>query len=334
MKMWKPFGVTVQGTKNNEIGVACQDVLAVYSKNGISVIAMSTGGNKTHSEEAANIVAPAICKYVANNFVRLYSSEDDLLSKKSILDDLENRLSKKAKKYSCDIEELAASICFVGVKEDKHCIIGQIGNGLICDNSNGVYNVVKKDNQVATQSDFVTDANVFATMSLVKKEINDITSFVILSNGAEEGFVRKQRDLTPIMYMGNWINEEDENTVIESIVNNIETRAQQETAEDCGIIYLAKVEQKTIYDKLDYEQKTSIFEKHYSHLYNVEAAIEDASFIIKLLKTTDANVQYISKRSKVSLASCKKITSILHKANYLFLVDDVYSVVRVEDVNE
>ncbi len=335
MKMWKPYGVTLQNNKNLEVGLECQDSLAASVKNGVSVVVLSTGAKETHSAFASELVSQAVCKFVSNNFTKLYLEEDTLVACKSIIDDVEHRLLKKCKKFNCTIDDFATSLCFVAVKEDKQCLIGQVGSGLICSNKNLDWDVVRKVNQMATSNDVVTNTDIYAKMSLVKEEITDATSFAILSKGSEEGFVKKaEGDLTPIMYMNNWISTETEDEVINSIVDSIESKAQFETEEDCGIIFLSKVEQLSRYELLEYEDKEEIFSKHYSHIYNSEAAIEDASNIIKLLKTTEANAQYISKKTKISIASCKKVTSILQKAGFLYLVDDIFSVVKVDDVNE
>lgn len=331
MKMWRPTGLTIQGKNSEENNIECQDVVASYVKNGLSVIALADGARlKEYSLEGASIVAPAVCKFVANNFTKLYTEQDVYEAKKIILEDLVNRLSKRAKKYKVDIQEFASTLLFVAIKEDKQCIIGHIGDGIVCSNSNGEWNIISKEEQknALNETDLVTGLNVYARMKIYREELNEATSFVLLSDGSEAAI-----DLNRISELSNTITNNNQNDSVTAIQNVIINEMKQKTDGDFGIIYLNKVSQVGIYDNLEYEEKESILEKHYTHLYNVEAAIEDASFIMKVLKTTNANVQYISKKSKVSLATCKKITTILNKANYLALDSDVFSLIKEEDIN-
>lgn len=334
MKMWKPIGVTVQGKLNEERNIECQDVVASYVKNGISVIALADGASlKEYSLEGANIVAPAVCKFVANNFAKLFTEEDIYEAKKIILEDLINRLTKRAKKFKSDIHEFASTLLFVAIKEGKQCIIGHIGDGIICREENNEWTIVSKEEQKNSlnETDLVTGLNVYARMKMFRHDINELTSFVLLSNGCTEAIANE--NLNNVTSLSNLIKENSQ-TAYDTVKETLENKVKESTDNDCGIIYLTKLTNSGIYENLEYEEKQEIFEKHYTHLYNTEAAIEDASYIIKVLKTTNGNVQYISKRSKVALATCKKITTILNKANYLHLNDDVLSLVKKEDIND
>ncbi len=335
MKMWKPLGVSVQGTINKENNIECQDIIASYVKNGISVIALADGASvKEYSLEGANIVAPAVCKFVATNFVKLFTGEDAYEVKRIILEDLINRIAKRAKKLKTDIHEFASTLIFIAIKEDKQCIIGHIGDGIVCREDENGWSIISKEESknILNETDLVTGLNVYARMKLIREDINSSSSFAILSNGCEDAIAND--GLANVESFANFVKENKAEEAVEVITNTIVHIQEEKSTGDCGVVFLNKVKQVGIYEDLEYEEKQEIFEKHYTHLYNVEAAIEDASFIIKVLKTTNANVQYISKRSKVSLATCKKITSILNKANYLSLNDDVYSLVKTEDINE
>ncbi|MFI3252613.1 MAG: PP2C family serine/threonine-protein phosphatase [bacterium] len=329
MRIWKPTGVTIQSAQHIREELPCEDVISSYVKNGISVIALADGaGGKQYALDGASIVAPAVCKFIANNFTKLYTDES-LNARKTILDDLMTRIAKRAKKYKCDIDDLASTLLFVAIKEDKQCIYGHIGSGSICvEDANG-WSVLSNGSKA---NELATSANVFAIMKLEKLEIDTITSFVLMSDGCDHAFISNNTiNSADVASMSEIIKTNDNDTSLDAMRNTLEAKVVGESHEDCGMIYLTKKQIVGKYESLDYEEKQTIFEKHYSHLYNVEAAIEDASFIIKVLKTTNANVQYLSKKSKVKLSNCKKIAEILTKANYLEVNEEVFSLIKIED---
>ncbi len=341
MSFWKTAGIAVIGTSHIKKEEVCQDVVASFTKNGMSVIALADGaGSAQHSLEGATIVVNAICKYMANNFVKVFNDEDLMEIKRGILDDILHRLNKRAKRLKCDLRELASTLIFIVVKEDKQCIIGHIGDGCIVSKDKNGWKIVSLENKVSSvnETEFVTSRNVFATMRMYKGEITDgLSSFAIMSDGAENALINKKdpenvKVTNAIKVMSDWMKTTSKVAFDEAIKNAFEKQITKVSHDDCSIAYLTKVKIETNYEDLEYDDKHDIFDKHYTHLYNAEAAIEDASYIIKVLQTTNATPQYVSKKSKVKLSACAKILDILHKANYLTLEDDIYSLISKLDV--
>lgn len=340
MSFWKTAGIAVVGTSHIKREEQCQDVVASFTKNGMSVIALADGaGSAKHSLEGATIVVNAICKYMSNNFIKIFKDEDVLEIKKEILEDILHRLNKRAKRLKCDVKELSSTLIFVVVKEDSQCIIGHIGDGCVVTKDNKGWKITSLENKnsAVNETEFVTSRNVFATMRMYKGQLDGITSFAIMSDGSENALINKKdpeniKVTNAIKVMSDWMKTTSTTAFHEAVKNAFEKQITKVSNDDCSIAYLTKVKIETTYEDLDYDQKHDIFDKHYSHLYNAEAAIEDASYIIKVLQTTNATPQYVSKKSKVKLAACKKILDILYKANYLTLEDDIYSLISKLDL--
>lgn len=340
MSFWKTAGVAVVGTSHIKTEVECQDAVATYIKNGMSVIALADGlGSAKYSLEGSSIVVNAICKYMANNCNKIFKEENKTIIRQELLDDLLHRLNKRAKKLKCELRELASTLMFVVVKEDEQVLIGHIGDGcIVCKDIDG-WNIPSLAYKKLTnnETEFVTSRNALSTMKMFKADlVNNVTTFAIMSNGSENALINKKdpdniKVTNAIKVMSDWMRSTSKVAFDEAITNAFEKQITKVSQDDCSIAYLTKVKIETLYDELDYDQKHDIFDKYYSHLYNSESAIEDASNIIKVLKTTNATPQYVSKKSKVTLASSKKVLDILHKSNFVTLEDDVYSLISKLD---
>lgn len=339
MNFWKTAGLAVTGTSHLTQEKSGQDAVATFVRNGISVIALADGANNAiYSLEGAQIVTSAICKYIAKNFVSLFNNEDELSAKKEMVDDCLHRLNKRAKKYKCDVSELASTLIFVAIREDKQVMIGHIGDGSIVTNDKTGWKIFSNDSKnIANETQFVTTENVFGVMRLSREELRtDSSSFAIMSNGCENTLINKKdpsdfKVAKGVAVMNNWLKTNSTSQLDAELKNTLETQITQLTEDDCSVCFVTKVSMTGTYESLDYEQKQEVFEKYFSHLYNVEGAIEDASFIIKVLKVTDATASYISLKSKIKLAGASKILDILCKAKFLKLEGDVYSLITVED---
>ncbi len=334
MKFLKPITATIQGTTHLESNIDNQDVVASYVKNGISVVVIADGaGTMQHPLEGASVVATSVCKYIVANFAKMFSNEEVLDVKKDLVDFLITKLEKKAKKYNCDIEEFASTLAFVCVKENEQCIIGHIGDGCVCGKTDDGWSVIsfEEKNGPVNETQFITTPNVYAAMRMYKGSMEDYEAFCLMSDGCMSAFVQEDLEITSgIDIMNSWVEEYPEEVAVESIVNTLDTQVREITNDDSSICFLSKVDYPCEFDFLTEEVKQQIFEKHYSHIYNVITAVEDASKIIEVLKTTNANAQYISKKSKVKISSCQKLTDILLKSNLIKIEDDLFSLVLCE----
>lgn len=335
MSFWRTMGITVQGKRNEQNEIECQDVTSSFIKNGISVIALSDGaGSKPRSAEGASIVTSAVTKYIVNNFTKIYSNENVLEVKKELVDDLLNRLAKRAKKYNCDIQDFASTLMFVAIKEDKQCIVGHIGDGVICRDDAKIWKIISKEEKkgAVNETNFVTTSNSYASMNMLKSEIVGCTSFALLTDGSETSLIKDDEVQNGIPVMASWVKARTETKAYDSIQAAIVKNIKPLTNDDCGLAYLTRIKKKPLYNMLSEDEVHNLFDKHYTHLYNTQAAIKDAKLIIDLLTTTNANIQYISKKTKVKIAPCTKIINILVKADFINEEEDLYSAVTERSV--
>ncbi len=343
MSFWKTAGIAAQGTSHIKKNMPCQDAVAAYVKNGVSVIALADGaGSASHSDQGANLVATQICKYLVSNFNKIYKTEEVSDITTEIVEYLNKKLVTLSKKLNCELKDLSSTLQFVVIKEDKQCIIGHIGDGCIVGSDDQEeWRIISSEakTSAANETEFVTSATSKNTMRMFKGEIDETsTAFVLMSDGSERGLIDYNDPTNPTVANGigvmcKWMRSISYSDFMSALESTLVNQLTTVTSDDCSLGFITKMEIEGLFEKLSNEEQLEILDKHYSHMYNAEAALKDCLEIINVLKTTDATVTYISKNSKVKASACTKILNILHKAGYLYLDDEIYSLVT-EGIND
>ena len=150
---------------------------------------------------------------------------------------------------------------FVSIKNDKF-ILAHIGDGVIGYLKNGELKIASQpeNGEFINTTIFTTSKDAINSMRLIKGHINDIKSFILMSDGTEESFYdRRERKLAEVLK--NIIEK-----MITEPVKEIQLKLEesfknviiQKTTDDCSIVILVN-EEMTVEDlKIKTKRKLKI----------------------------------------------------------------------------
>lgn len=182
---WKLIQCAMEGRRHTAMHIPCQDKVKTVSADNLWVGALSDGaGSASHSHYGAQCVVDTICSLLSTAFDTLYAMQDAVQAKEYILETLRLALSDAAQSLRVPIRELAATLLFVAIK-DERILIGHIGDGVICYEKNDVLKVASRptNGEFANTTVFVTSDSAQTSMRLIKGALSSISGFCLMSDG-------------------------------------------------------------------------------------------------------------------------------------------------------
>jgi len=185
--MWKLIQYSRQGRGHLKNDVPCQDMTFVLQSDSVSVIALADGaGSARMSHFGARKVTEEICKLLVTSFSDFINEENPNIVRSILYDCWIQALKSLSELKECDIKELASTVLAVAVSDDEYFIL-HIGDGVI---GYVVDNEVKvasgPDNgEFCNSTIFTTSLNASRSIRLLKGKLNNISGFVLFSDGIE-----------------------------------------------------------------------------------------------------------------------------------------------------
>ncbi|MCM1024580.1 MAG: protein phosphatase 2C domain-containing protein [Prevotella sp.] len=240
--MWNIIQCAVQGRSHIASKTPCQDKTFSYSQNGINVIALADGaGSEKLSHFGAETVTKFICCEMAEQFDEYYTQANAQYAARQLMSGIENTLDQKAKELECAVKELASTLLFAAVKDDRY-ILSHIGDGVIGYYKNGEVNIASQPNngEYANTTVFTTSGNAMASMKMLKGTLGDIKGFVLMSDGSEASLYDKRKKvpaqaLKKVMDMCTYIRLDK---IQEHLQRDFENTIRYKTTDDCSIAIL------------------------------------------------------------------------------------------------
>lgn len=242
--MWKSVCCKVQGRGHIKADIPCQDKTKQLFRNGVSMITLADGaGSAKLSHFGAECVVKNISIYVADNFQQLIQNADGKQVKRDIMEKLMRVLYSKAEELECKLGDLASTLLFVAICEDKYIIV-HIGDGVIgyLDGSELKIASSPDNGEFANVTTFVTSIEALVSMRLFKGDIKEISGFVIMSDGTEQSLYHKPtktlaKSIVKLMHRTCLTNSEVmRSQLCESLTNVI----SKNTQDDCSIAIMAR----------------------------------------------------------------------------------------------
>ena len=237
--MWNVIHCAVQGRGHVKNNIPCQDKTYSIFINGVNVVALSDGaGSAKLSHFGAENTVKNICFELAEEFDNFFYEEDGIIIKNKILSKTLERLTKLSLELNCELKDLASTLLFVAIKEDRF-ILSHIGDGVIGYLKDGEIKIATQpeNGEFINTTVFTTSKNAINTMKIIKGKLGTIKSFILMSDGSENSFYdKKEKKLTSNlkkiiqkMIIGPIINiqEKLEKTFKDIII--------QKTSDDCSI---------------------------------------------------------------------------------------------------
>lgn len=241
--MWKMINYEACGRSHYASNTPCQDKTMCQESNGAYCIALADGaGSAKLSHYGAEIVVDATVKYLIENFERLIENKNATIVKQEIITHITKNLEEKAKECQCELKDLASTLLFVAIKDNKF-IIGHIGDGIIGYLKNDKILVASKPNngEFVNSTIFVTSSKAIQNLKLLKGDINDITGFVLMSDGSSDSFYIKREEqlANTTKKIIKWTSVLEQKKIYELIKDSFDNLVIQNTTDDCSIAIIA-----------------------------------------------------------------------------------------------
>lgn len=243
--MWNAVQCAVQGTSHIKFDVPCQDRTCYKCQNGVSVVSLADGaGSCSLSHLGAESVTQNLCSNMVNNFDNYFRNSDGVEVKKEILKLVTEELEKVSKEQNCSIKLLSSTLLFVAVKNDLF-ILGHIGDGVIGYLKGDELKIASgpMNGDFVNTTVFTTSSSALLSMNLIKGNLNDINSFILMSDGAESVFYDKINKklavgLKKIIFVSRMLSQEYVETKIKHFFENT---VRKFTQDDCSLICLSNI---------------------------------------------------------------------------------------------
>ena len=233
---WKIIGCALEGLDAMKLEMPCQDKIARYRDEKISVIALADGaGSADLSHFGAERVTKIICRLIAENFEKFLDAPESEI-KSLILNELLQELQLAADEHECELKDLASTLMAAASDGEKYFML-IIGDGIAGIFKDGEINLAAEPYTV-----FVTSKLVSMHTKILRGALENINGFVLMSDGAADSFYeRKTKTLIP------WLNDiakecselpEDEREKI--LLSDFETIIRPRTLDDCSMILMCR----------------------------------------------------------------------------------------------
>lgn len=200
--MWHMLDYAQAGRSHCRKNIPCQDKTVSCRMNGVHLLGLADGaGSAKFSHFGAETALQATCDYTANNFESIFNQTDGVQVKKNILARILEALRQKAEQLNCNIKDLASTLLFVAIKNNKFLLF-HIGDGVIGYWKNDSLKVASKPEtgEFSNTTVFTTSSKALLYMKLFKGNIENIHGFVLISDGAAESFYQKRTgQLAPVI---------------------------------------------------------------------------------------------------------------------------------------
>lgn len=242
--MWKAAQATVRGRGHALSNIPCQDKTHVLKVSDVLAVALADGaGSAAHSELGAECVTRTCCQLLTDNFDRYFGSNDAAVVAVEMLDALRMELSSIASEVNCEVRELASTLLAVAVRDGRFIAV-HLGDGVIgCLNGDELHVLSRPDNgEFINETTFVTSLDAIAHLRLSKGELDNISAFVLMSDGTAAGFYqRRTHTLIPAikrLVHATKLMAIDE--VETALVENIQETLCKVTTDDCSLILMVE----------------------------------------------------------------------------------------------
>lgn len=334
---WRSVCREAQGRGHRKMQLPCQDKTCSLSENGVNVIALADGaGSERFSHYGAERVVRCVTALLVSRFQEYFECDDGRQVKKQIVAELMRELANEAERQCCEVRALAATLLFAAVKGDGF-ILGHIGDGVLGYLEGAELKVASApDNgEFSNVTTFVTSAKALSSMRLYKGCINDISAFVLMSDGSGQSLYNNRngtlaKGVKRLMYRTCLLNRD---VMEEQLGKVLSSALVKNTQDDCSVAILARpVGQLIPFEKLSLLGRMRLYEIP-SDARNARKRAERFDEILRLLGDGPCSLSRIAKKihlpekhtvkrmgSLEKIALVKKIrgvfTSCINEARY------------------
>ena len=324
--MWKIAQCAIQGRSHIKNNIPCQDKTFALVRNGVYVTALADGaGSAELSHLGAGRVTEFVCHELSENFDRFFDSEDGVSVKQELMSKIIISIDEVARKYQSDIKKFASTLLFVAVKDDRF-IIAHLGDGVIGYVKNDILKVASEpyNGEFANTTVFTTSKNATFFLKLIKGTLENISGFVLMSDGTAEALYSKAKKqlsngVKKVIDLCRHANLEYVEKMLDySFCNTI----RQVTADDCSICVMSCVNsQFREYFQLDIKDKAKLLKIKFG--VSLKRQVERYDKILLYL-SEDKTLKSVSKYIHLKPKYTKKYIDRLLELDFIEKSDGKY----------
>ena len=241
---WKLAGSSVIGLSHIKNNLPCQDHISILDNDDCCCISLADGaGSAKFAELGASIVTSKTCELIEQYFDNFFEDEAKEVREK-IIHVLRTNLGKQAKVKEAVKRDFASTLLFVAIKGDNF-IAGHIGDGIIgyIKDEDLITLSPPENGEYINETYFVTSINYQKNLRLFKGSVENISGFVLMSDGTCESlFDKANRNLAPIVKeIVEWLDENPTDVVTNALKSNLEEVIRNKTLDDCSLAIMKKI---------------------------------------------------------------------------------------------
>lgn len=242
--MWNIIQCAVRGRSHEKADMPCQDKTYALVENDVQIIALADGaGSAKLSHHGAETVTRCICEEMVQKFDDYFNNDDGMAVKQQIIELIEKKLDEVAKQQECNMIDLASTLLFVAIKDNKF-IMAHIGDGIIGYLKQDELKVASypMNGEFVNTTVFTTSTDVVNTTRLIKGGIEEVEGFVLMSDGTESSLYDKKDDkLADVVKKIMKMSMESEIKVVEKqLKRSFENVVCKATVDDCSMIMIVR----------------------------------------------------------------------------------------------
>ena len=242
--VWKFISAVSQGRGHLSSGTPCQDKVFHHIHGDVAVIALADGAGSASLSHfgAERIVSDASC-YIGEKFHDIVENNDAAGLKKDFLQTLLDSLHQLGNELNCSLQDMASTLLLAASDGQKY-FLAHVGDGVIGYVKDSEIKVASSpDNgEFANSTVFVTSSEALTSMKFFRGNLNNISSFILMSDGAENSFYNKAtKTLMPVLVdIVHRCAVFPEDTTRNQLQNSMDTVIRRKTADDCSLIMMVR----------------------------------------------------------------------------------------------
>ncbi|MGJ0362296.1 PP2C family serine/threonine-protein phosphatase [Aliarcobacter cryaerophilus] len=231
------------GRSHISTNTPCQDYISVQRSTlkGIVSISLSDGaGSCSLSHIGSRIIVKTTNSFIVEKFEKIVKNELSIeVAKSELINQINNKFVDRFSKDNVDsIKNYSGTLLAVATNGEKFIVI-HLGDGVIGCVKNGTTKVLSapSNGEFSNTTYFVTDKDAVEKITLINGDLEDISSFILMSDGTQDSlYCKKDNSLAPAcLTLTEWLNNNTEKKTSRILRENAKKIFTQKSTDDCSI---------------------------------------------------------------------------------------------------
>lgn len=236
---WTIARATMQGTAHQATNTKCQDYIGQIPDDGFACITVADGvGAAKYSNEGAQYVTRESKDFLWSRRESLFELDDEEI-KHLVLQNLNEKLGRKAQELGCETDDLASTLMFF-FSNGEQFIAGNLGDGLIGykDEKDNFHVLLDQERgKYANVSYFVTSNNSSSHLRIVRGIFCTSHVYFLMTDGSVDCLYNRRTQVfakAMHVYCG-FMNKYDFRLINSALETSMYRLFPHKTTDDCAL---------------------------------------------------------------------------------------------------